>query len=281
MSDPKDGGATTAAKRTVSPSAIAKWAAVAGVIWFLGIVMQGWLASRGWTFLGLNYDLAAQFGSSLSGLGAAAAGIAALGAWQTVSEQRAALQYSQSQADHLNKLAAKRDFETTFFNLQGTLERIVEQMDVGRIIWKQTGKDAFSYFVTQVYKIHDDSDLNFGNAYARVFLNHQNDLAHYFRTLFNLIQFVDRCDNQDCYFYVRLIRATLSEPELVMIALNGLFHEEGRKYFKPLIEKYALLNNVSASARADLDLLDQYAPSAFKRGATTLDEINEEIVDGE
>lgn len=79
------------------------------------------------------------------------------------------------------------------------------------------------------------------------------------------MQFADQSSAVGGYFYIKLVRATLSEPELVVLALNGVYHEEGRAYFKPLIERYALLNNLSESARADFDLYNLYEPEAFER----------------
>ena len=45
------------------------------------------------------------------------------------------------------------------------------------------------------------------------------------------------------YDYICIVRATLSWYELLVLFYNGL-SDNGREKFKPLIEKYAFLNNL-------------------------------------
>ncbi|WP_169746395.1 putative phage abortive infection protein [Sphingomonas changbaiensis] len=245
------------------PRGVLGFFSILAAVWCLGVVLQGLAAGHDLSFVETDFSLSGTFGDSFGGLSAFMATAAAIGAWEAVRYQREELANATKRETELDKVAAKRDFEVTFFHLQATLDRIVEQIDIGHLTWKRTGKDAFSSFADQVRKTKEKSDPDYGSAYQIVFLRNQNDLAHYFRTLFNIVFYVDGSEREDAYFYVKLIRATLSEPELILLALNGLFHEEGRANFKPLIEKYALLNNISAGAKADFDLEDHYEPIAF------------------
>lgn len=231
--------------------------------WCAGVLLQGFFNAHGYSLAYVDFTLSGAFGDSFGGLSAFMATAAAIGAWRAVGYQRDELTSAQSREAQLDKLAAKRDFEATFFHLQRTLDRITSQIDLGYLTWKKTGKDAFSALVSQVYKAKDKQDPNYQNAYSTIFLKNQDDLAHYFRILYNIIAFADRSDRDDSYFYVKLVRSTLSEPELVLLALNGVYHEEGLANFKPLIEKYALLNNISFGAKADFDLNDLYHAKAF------------------
>jgi hypothetical protein len=101
-------------------------------------------------------------------------------------------------------------------------------------------------------------------AYETTYRLYRNDLGHYFRLLFNIVDFVDKWENEEKYFYLKTLRALLSEAELSIISLNCIYGE-GREKFKPLIEKYALLNNISIEARQRLGLESQYLKSAFER----------------
>lgn len=234
------------------------------VTWFLLILVQGILSHNGYGLLGVDFELSGQFGDSFGALSALMASVAAIGAWAAVQDQRAALAKAKENEEKLAASAEKRDFEATFFNLLNTFTRLVEAIDVGRFAWRQTGKDAFGAFVEEIYKAKGKTDENFSNAYLLTFFKHQNDLAHYFRNLFNLIHFVKDSRPDDAYFYIRLLRSTLSEPELVILALNGLYHDQGEKYFKPLVEEFAILNNISENAKADFDLVKEYEETAFK-----------------
>jgi len=69
----------------------------------------------------------------------------------------------------------------------------------------------------------------------------KSDFGHYFRTLYHLIEFVDKSSIKDKAYYVGLVRAQLSTDEIALIFYNGL-SEQGWG-FKLLIERYALLKN--------------------------------------
>lgn len=73
-------------------------------------------------------------------------------------------------------------------------------------------------------------------------------LAHYFRTLYRIVKSIDDMPNkalssQQKYEYVAFARASLTQDELLMLAINGLCRF-GKPKFKPLIDKYDLLNNI-------------------------------------
>ncbi len=69
---------------------------------------------------------------------------------------------------------------------------------------------------------------------------------HYFRHLYRIFKFVSTSpliNDADRYQYASIARAQLSRYELVWLFYNGL-SENGREKFKPLIEEFALLNNL-------------------------------------
>lgn len=84
-------------------------------------------------------------------------------------------------------------------------------------------------------------------------------LSNYYRFTYHIVAYADRqfgdpklkgTKVNPAYPYVRLLRAQLSESELVLIALNCL-EGEGHAKFKPLVEDYGLLHNMAAE---DIDL---------------------------
>lgn len=100
-------------------------------------------------------------------------------------------------------------------------------------------------------------------AYREFFEEYRYNLAHYFRSIYNLVAFAERIRPKDCYFYIKMVRSTLSESELIMIALNGMYHPEGKVNFLPLIESYSLLDNVSSEDQVYYDLKSVYKDVAF------------------
>jgi hypothetical protein len=62
--------------------------------------------------------------------------------------------------------------------------------------------------------------------------------------------------------YVRLLRATLSNAEIVLIGLNCMYGG-GQRKLKPLVEKYAVLHNISAGDARTWRFAASFDQSAF------------------
>lgn len=85
-------------------------------------------------------------------------------------------------------------------------------------------------------------------------------LDHYFRHLYRIFKFIYEADRtliseEKKYEYASIVRATLSQYELVLLFYNGFSHPR----FKELMEEYALLNNL----RPEL-LATNYERSLYK-----------------
>jgi uncharacterized membrane protein len=79
------------------------------------------------------------------------------------------------------------------------------------------------------------------------FYNEECDLlGHYFRLLYHLLKFIAESGipPQEQIFYTRIIRAHLSNSELVLIFYNGISKHGVEKLF-PLVDKYDLLQNIN------------------------------------
>ena len=71
-------------------------------------------------------------------------------------------------------------------------------------------------------------------------------LDHYFRSLYRVIKYIDdyKFINRDKkYEYTSIVRANLSKYELLILFYNCL-SANGKDKFKPLIERYAIFNNI-------------------------------------
>jgi len=90
---------------------------------------------------------------------------------------------------------------------------------------------------------------------------------HYFRHLYRIFKFVAESHlidkEEDRYEYASMARAQLSRYELIWLYYNGLSCY-GRDKFKPLIERFSLLNNLRDDMLvADIDLSISYKEKAF------------------
>ena len=97
--------------------------------------------------------------------------------------------------------------------------------------------------------------------------NEVGRLDHYFRQLYSLFKMIGdniKLDADSKYEYARIVRATLSQYELVLLFYNCL-SANGIEKFKPMIENYALMNNLRKELLAKAEDENLYARSAFLR----------------
>lgn len=92
-------------------------------------------------------------------------------------------------------------------------------------------------------------------------------LDHYFRHLYRVFKFIDEApifinDKKKKYDYACIMRASLSQYELIMLFYNCL-SSNGREKFKPLIERYTIFNNLRVELLATDSDKELYA-SKFK-----------------
>ena len=164
-------------------------------------------------------------------------------------------------------------FENVFFNMTGSLEKIVSELKVEDIkdtnnsipntqLWDMkeedtdsqevnddspqyiTGRAVFKYLYEDAPEplediIKKEGILGFETAMYGM-------LDNYFRYLYRVLKYIDEStliEKKEKYRYVGILRAQLSYMELIMVYYNCL-SEYGNEKFKPLVEKYHLLKNI-------------------------------------
>lgn len=90
-------------------------------------------------------------------------------------------------------------------------------------------------------------------------------LDHYFRLLYRILKYIDdssknipEMTKDKKYEYACIVRATLSQYELIMLFYNCL-SLNGMEKFKPLIERYAIFNNLRVELLATKNEQDLYS----------------------
>lgn len=199
-----------------------------------------------------------------------------------------------------NEQASKQIFESTFFHLLRLHSDIVhriryEPVDAQTVDYvgphsdRLSGREAFRYFYERYYRYYrdrsneiatrsgrengssdpedparDDLEHAILRSYEDFYAHVQSDLGHYFRNLYQMVNFVDSSSAslEERKRYVSLIRAQLSSYELLLLFYNCL-SEQGHQRFKPLTERYALLANMPADLLIDARHKELYAGEAF------------------
>lgn len=160
-------------------------------------------------------------------------------------------------------------FEMLHIQQEITTGLLIEQ--IGGNVKSQRGRDVFQF----VYETGRDM-IWIGNEQRRC--THKEALSiddnvkmsvssmknmwfldHYFRHLYRIFKYIDDSDDrvinkEKKYEYASIVRATLSQYELVMLFYNGFYH----KKFKTLAEKYALMNNLRIGLLASGEDINLY-----------------------
>jgi hypothetical protein len=187
------------------------------------------------------------------------------------------------QLSRQNKTLETQTFENTVFHLMSLHNEILESIafkitiidDSGNKVKKNIhGRESFVEFYT-IYKRYFNASFednpNFdidttaiqtmiNSSYHQFYEENQLHLGHYFRNLFIILKFVDKLVGEEKIFYLDLIRAQLSNYELLLLFFHCLSDIDVK--FKPLTEKYALFRNLPDDELITLTK-ELYDPKAY------------------
>ncbi|MFZ5579889.1 MAG: putative phage abortive infection protein [Pseudomonadota bacterium] len=186
------------------------------------------------------------------------------------------------QVDHLERQA----FQVTYFEL---LKLLSEVVDSNVYVKKTRGRSAFSsppvsdeyngrrlfgkLYRDLVYLISDGEKTR--NTISRpkllrdlyITFHEENEayLGHYFRLLYNIVDFVDGSDALDKKFYVNILRAQLSSSELLLLFYN-VMSNMGREKMLPLVVKYDILKHLPLNELIEEGDKEVFDDIAFELG---------------
>lgn len=267
---------TTSDQRKVS-----LWPVIIALVIAVGL----WLANL-WYGSHLEGVERGLFGDMFGAVNALFSGMAFVGVIYAISMQRheiaiakeeirytkKILDKQQEQLTLQNQETLKQAFESTYFQLVRLFTEITNQIDLQRMgksgMMVTQGKDVFPVFLDRFRKAYSPAEKtlyggqDFETSYEAFYDEHNTELGHYFRMLYNIVAFVDKSDVENKNFYAKILRAQLSDAEVAILFYNGLA-KHGVKKFKPLIEKFGLLKNVNDRDIVDPKLKNRYQASAF------------------
>ncbi len=173
-------------------------------------------------------------------------------------------------------LTQKNQFESVFFNLLIQQRQIKDTASKCKVHFTEEEIDLESVepnlFENIAIRIKIDFDKNplksqeeLIKVYNKWFNIYNSDLGHYFRHLYHIIKFV----HKNPYFnlvindinslqredYIKILRAQLSNAELILIGINGLT-KQGHN-FKKYIDDYNLLININLELELPLEYLSR------------------------
>jgi hypothetical protein len=206
-----------------------------------------------------------------------------------------------------NKVIHQQRIEQTFFSWLGTYREVLGEISHddshGRaalsIMWQHPlskewiSPQHYDYPSCSVSRILydfnlgslDDADLGHfptlaraaGVAWNDLYVTHEPKLDSLFRVLYRLFKWIDdqpetRLTWEDKWLYTSIVRSQLSWIEMVFLFYNGMTPRGAN--FKPLIERYALFDNLTVERDRLLVILREcpmdsvgYADSAYSSDA--------------
>jgi Putative phage abortive infection protein len=224
------------------------------------------VSGAGWNPIGVdwNFSNVGQFGDAFGPINSVMTAIAATAAYLAYKSQAEELERIKSEAQAEKLARDSRDFDHNFFNLLNVFREIVKEIEIEDRYNAnpQKGRDAIRLFIDEHVSPSRDLYSGDGQAYAIAFERFRDDLAHYFRIFYNLLRFINESPIENKKRYTRLLRSTLSEAEITVIALNCLYGG-GNPKLKRLVEKYEILHNISNSSARNWHLIRQFRKTAF------------------
>lgn len=232
------------------------------------IVLAMWLGS--WLFISYklpNWEERSAFGDAFGAIGALFSGLAFAGLIVTIvlqlqqldlqSQQlkgaESELKRQKEELELQGEILRKQRFEDTFFQLLKLQSEIVNTIDIDiRQGVTRKGRDCFFIIYNDLYQSFkqinhpgevENERLTINQVFQEVYHKYQADLMHYFNHLHSIINFVHSSERPDKDFYANLVIAQLSAHEQLLLFYYGL-SDRGLKNFKPLIEKYGILQNI-------------------------------------
>lgn len=241
---------------------------------FLALVLPTFL-TRDWLFGDwFHFDETGPIGDTIGGIMNPFIAIGA--AWLTY--KAFVIQYEANKELKLNTEINR--FETTFFSLLAMQQNIIEGLilKVETVKIDRDGRSKTEPITVMLHgrdtlrKVYEEGsndriDLSrsglivFGGIkqciarHGYKYMSKNEDLSFldsYFRHLYRIVKFVDECavlDRKDRnkyterYKYICFLRAQLTDYELGLLFYNCL-SDNGIQKFKPLVERYALFNNL-------------------------------------
>lgn len=208
---------------------------------------------------------------------------------EELTDTRKELKGQKVQLEIQNETLKVQRFENTFFQMLSQFQIIVNNIaysykdtsgDVHNVNGREAFYDSFEVAVHHL-NIEDWNPFNLNRpligmrdviktyGYKGYMESHSPTyFDHYFRFLYRILKFVETSplvtDYDEEYKYTCMLRAMLSRYELVWLYYNGLSY--GKDKLKPLIERYAMLNNLRGALLADqLNVFGKYEPSAWRK----------------
>lgn len=186
-----------------------------------------------------------------------------------------------------SKTLKQQRFESTFFSLIELYNKIILNFNQINNNYFKKLKDEFESSIKCDNEITHEMALKY---YVDVFYKNKDELNSYFRTIYRILSFIENSnlDEKEKFSYVKILRALLSENELLFIYYNAET-KNGRKFY-PIILKYNLLKHLTPLSKlefkcflklSNINNIHQFNNDIFELINSFFEELNKRILEDE
>lgn len=191
---------------------------------------------------------------------------------------RKTLESQRKEMEAQNKTLKIQQFENTFFSLLRVHNDIVNSIDLIKKDGQITkGRDCFRTFLSRLKEdlsrnntdrksvesamVEDGGKGWINIVYSGWWRSYRTEVGHYYRTLYNIIKFVDESDIGEKTIYTNIVRASMSDQEQALLFYYCL--SDIGNSFKDYTIKYALIKHVSDDLLENPNHKEFYDSSIF------------------
>jgi Putative phage abortive infection protein len=191
-----------------------------------------------------------------------------------LEQQRDQLAETKEEMNKQKEAMDKQGVENKFFQLLGVHHEIVNSIEItenggerGRVALVTIHAYLRNKLKESENELKEDDALGFQEqvrkGFGEVNKRYWYSLKHYLRNLYSILNFIDgsSLDADKKHFYISLIEAQLSAPEILLLFYNGIDQDSG---IKELLERYHLLKNLDEDKLTNKAYREFYGPSAFE-----------------
>lgn len=186
-----------------------------------------------------------------------------------------------------SKTLKQQRFESTFFSLIELYNKIILNFNQINNNYFKKLKDEFESSNKYDDEITHEMALKY---YVDVFYKNKDELNSYFRTIYRILSFIENSnlDEKEKFSYVKILRALLSENELLFIYYNAET-KNGRKFY-PIILKYNLLKHLTPLSKlefkcflklSNINNIHQFNNDIFELINSFFEKLNTRIIEDE
>ncbi|MEO9885686.1 MAG: putative phage abortive infection protein [Balneola sp.] len=188
-----------------------------------------------------------------------------------------------------SKLSRITQFEQSFFELFNLHQSITEKMDGEvqintTVDWAPKPYHGLGYInacsqflenefsgISDLVRITDrDKKVNLKKSfqseidecYDFLYKGKETQLGHYFRSIYNIMKFINESNVPEKKKYFDLLQSFLTDSELHLIFYNGI-GRHGRKRLRQLMDEYSFLENIHPKGQTFLEHFKQFYPKTY------------------